>query len=381
MNMRRALSVTRRIFWDLRNDRGTLSLMFLAPALAIIVFGLAFSGDVSHVRVVVVNQDEGYQIPPATVPVSLANAIIANCDADVMSMEEVATEEEGLDRVQNGKAYGLIVFSSTFTKDVYFKALDPTLPINPEIWVELDKSNVNVASAISKAVSEGMLKAFESMGVASPANINFSHAVYAADANSVDFSVPGVMVVVIFLLTILLTLTSFGGERTSGTLERLQTTPLRESEVVIGYAFAYSAVGMLQTVVVLALGILVFDVMIVGNILLAFFVIALLAVGSLSLGILLSSLAKGEAQAIQFVAPIVLITLLLSGFLWPVEAIPTWLRPMSYAVPATYAVDAARSVMLRGWGIGRIWVDLVALFSFALVFLCLAVWSLRRSRT
>jgi ABC-2 type transport system permease protein len=155
---------------------------------------------------------------------------------------------------------------------------------------------------------------------------------------------------------------------------------LRESEIVIGYAIAFSIIGMLQTIVLLTIGVLVFNIMIVGNIFLAFLVIALLAVVSLSLGILLSSLARREAQAIQFFPLIVLPTFLLAGIFWPVEAIPSWLRPFSYIIPPSYAVDAIRSVMLRGWGAGGIWVDLVALFGFAVAFLSLAVWSLQRGR-
>ena len=89
---------------------------------------------------------------------------------------------------------------------------------------------------------------------------------------------------------------------------------------------------------------------------------------------------SGEGQAIQFFPLIVLPTFLLAGIFWPVEAIPSWLRPLSYVIPPSYAVDAIRSVMLRGWGIGEIWVDLVAFLAFAVFFLSLAIWSLKRSR-
>jgi ABC-2 type transport system permease protein len=380
MNIRRILTVTRRIFRGLIHDWRALVMMFLTPIIAIVVFGVAFSGDVSHVRVVVVNQDEGYQIPPATVPVSLADAIIANCDADVMSIDEVATEEEGLDRVRNGKAYGLIIFSSTFTGDVYAKALDPTLSIDPKIRVELDYSNVTVANAIQKAVSDAMLKASESLGIESPLNIDVSRAVYAADANFRDFFVPGIMGFIMFMLTFILTLLTFVGERTSGSLQRLQVTPLTDGELVMGYAVAFSIVAIIQTAIVLVTIVAVFDVMMVGNVWLAFVVIAVLAIMSLSLGILCSSLAKAEAQAIQFLPMVAMPCFLLSGIFWPIEAIPVWLRPLSYAVPPTYAVNATRSVMLRGWGLERVWVDLVAMVAFTVTFLVLSVWSLHRSR-
>lgn len=380
MNIRRALSVTKRIFRGLRNDRRTVALMFIAPIVAMFVFGLAFSGDVKDVHVVVVNQDEGYRIPPSPVPVSISNRIISNFDTGVLKVDYVDTEAEGIQRVQSGDAYGLIFFPQNFTSDIYAKMQNPSLSIGTTIQVRLDKSNVNVANAVAKAVGDALLKTMTQAGLQAPVTVDASNAIYAKDARFMDFFVPGIMAFVVFLLTTLLTLISFVGERTSGNLERLQATPLRASEIVIGYAIAFSIIGMLQTIVLLAISVTVFNIMIVGNIFLAFLVIALLAVVSLSLGILLSSLAKREAQAIQFFPLIVLPTFLLAGIFWPVEAIPSWLRPLSYAIPPSYAVDATRSVMLRGWGAGGIWVDIVALFGFAVAFLSLAVWSLQRGR-
>jgi ABC-2 type transport system permease protein len=380
MNIRRTLSITRRIFRGLRNDWRAVMMMFLTPIVGIVVFGVAFSGDVRDVNVVVVNQDEGYQIPPSSVPVSIADAIIANFDTDVLKVDQVTTEAEGVNRVRSGNAYGLIIFPSNFTSDVYAKALDPSLPINPTIRVELDKSNVTVANSIAKAVGDAMLKASSSLGVESPVTVDASNAIYAKDASFRDFFVPGIMAFVVFMLTFILTLLSFVGERTSGSLERLQVTPLRESELVMGYTLAFSIIAVLQTAILLAVIVEVFNVMVVGSIFLAFLVIALLAILSLSLGILLSSLAKREAQAIQFLPLVALPVFLLGGIFWPLEGIPSWLRPLSYAIPPTYAVNATRSVMLRGWGAGDIWVELVAMSGFTVAFLSLSVWSLHRAR-
>ena len=380
MSLRRTLSITKRIFRGLRHDWRAVAMMFATPIIAIVLFGVAFSGDVSDVPVVVVNQDEGYQVLPDSVPTSLADAIIANFDANVLKVEQVATEAEGLDRVQRGKAYGLIIFPSNLTSDAYAKALDPSLPINPTIRVDLDMSNVTVANSISKAVGDAMLKSSCSLWVEAPISMDTSNVVYAKGAKFRDFFVPGIMAFVVFLLTFILTLLAFVSERTSGNLERLQVTPLRESELVIGYALAFSIIGLLQTAITIAVIVVLFNTMLVGSIFLAFLVIALLAILSLSMGILFSSLAKREAQAIQFLPLIALPVLLLGGIFWPLEAIPSWLRPLSYAMPPTYAVNATRSVMLRGWGVGDIWVELVAMVGFTVAFLALSVWSLHRAR-
>jgi ABC-2 type transport system permease protein len=282
--------------------------------------------------------------------------------------------------VRNGKAYGLIIFSEDFTSNVYAKALDPSLSVDTAVRLELDRSNVAVANSILKAVSEAMVKPSSVLGAEAPATLDTSEAVYAKEASFRDYSVPGITAFVVFILTFILTLLAFVSERTSGSLERLQATPLRESELVMGYALAFSAIAVVQTAMVLAVIVGVFKVMVVGNIFLAFLVIALLAVLSLSLGILLSSVAKREAQAIQCMPIVALPVFLLGGVFWPVEGIPVWMRPLTYAIPPSYAVNATRAVMLRGWGIGDIWLDLVAMLGFTVAFLGLSVWLLKRQR-
>ncbi len=376
MSPRRALAITGRIF----GDRRTMALMFLAPVVAMCVFGLAFSGDVRDVNVVVVNLDAGFAVPGTGLTASLPEAIIANLDPEVLRVERAAGADEGVRRVEDGQAYAVIIFPEGFTRSVYMKRQDPSYPGDTTIRVREDMANFNVASAITKSVSEAVLKTAQAAGQDLPMKADTQDPIYGKGASFMDFFVPGIMAFVVFLLTTLLTLISFVGERTSGNLERLQATPLRDSELVAGYAIAFSIIGMLQTVVLLVIGVAAFDIMIVGHIVLAFAVIALLAIVSISLGILLSSLARREAQAIQFFPLIILPTFLLAGIFWPVEAIPSWLRPLSYAIPPSYAVDAIRSVMLRGWGLGRIWVDIVALMGFAAAFLAAAILSLKRGR-
>ena len=380
MNIGRTLTVTKRIFRGLKNDWRSLVMMFITPAVAMTVFGIAFSDDVNGVEVVVVNQDEGYRIPPSTVPVSIAEAIVANLDTDVLVVREAATEAEAEDIVRRGDAYGMIIFPENFTSNIYEKQLDPMLSADAAVRMELDRSNVSVSGTILRVVSEAMVKTSESMGVEAPVTVDSSNAVYAKDASYRDFSVPGLMAFIIFILTFVLTLLTFVNERTSGVLSRLSATPLKETELVMGYTLAFSVIAVIQTIMTLAIIVGVFKVMVVGSLFLAFLVMAVLAVFSLSLGILLSSAAKSEAQAIQFLPIVALPVFLLGNIFWPVEGIPVWMRPLSYAIPPSYAVTAIRAVMLRGWGIDRVWVQLVALAGFSIACLALSVLLLRRER-
>jgi len=374
MKPARLFAVTTRVLQDLRNDRRQLALIFVAPLLVITIFGVTFTGDVKDVRVVVVNGDM------AAGSNSLSNKVISNFDAGVLNVVYANTEGDGVAQIQNGSASAVIVFPSHFTQSVAARAAGQTSVAQENVTIKLlaDKSSPNVSNAIIAAVNSAVAQTIASQGRQPPAAVDSSNAVYGANAQFIDFFAPGIISVAVWQLTTLLTLISFVGERTSGTLLRLLSSPLKEGELVAGYAVAFGIIGTVQSAVLLAAAVILFNVTIVGDVLLAFVVIALLAVVSEGLGILLSSVARREAQAVQFLPFIILPAFLLSGVFWPIQAIPTWLRPVSYLLPTTYAVEAVRSVILRGWGLDKIYPDVVALVIFASVFLALATISLRR---
>jgi ABC-2 type transport system permease protein len=387
VKLSRILVVTRRIFLGLKRDRRSIGMMIVAPIMAMFVFGIAFSGDVKDVDVVIINSDSGAPAPFNNGTFYMSRSIINNLDDEMLNIEYMSDPDSALDRIENGEVYAVIEFPEDFTgtlmqlvnQNSNNNSSSVQAAISTQIIIHSDYSNVNVANAIIQAVSEALTETLEERGFEVPIQLQVDP-VYAEDAEFIDVFVPGIIAFVIFLLTTLLTLISFVGERTQGTLERLMATPIDEGDIVMGYALAFGIIGMIQAMILLTVGIVVFDIIIVGNILLAFLIAALLAVVSQALGILLSSAAKREAQAVQFIPFIVLPAFLLSGIFWPLEAIPAWLRPASYFIPPTYAVNAMRSVALRGWGLEQIWPELVALLVFAIAFLSGAILMLKRSR-
>ena len=374
MNASRAFAVTKRVLRDLKNDRRQLALIFIAPLLVISIFGVAFTGSVKDVRVVVVNGDTGVGNS------SLSDKIISNFDTSVLNVAYANSESDAVGQVQNGSASAAIVFPSHFTQSVVARASGQTsvAPANTTITLLADKSNPNVSDPIIATVNTAVAQTIQGLGRQAPVSVDSSNAVYGANAQFIDFFAPGIICIAVWQLTTLLTLISFVGERTSGTLFRLLASPLKESELVAGYAAAFGIIGIAQSAVLLSAAVILFHVTIVGDVLLAFGVIALLAIVSEGLGIMLSSFARREAQAIQFLPIVVLPAFLLSGVFWPIQAIPEWLRPVSYVLPTTYAVEAVRSVILRGWGLDKIYPDVIALLIFAGVFLVLATILLRR---
>jgi ABC-2 type transport system permease protein len=374
----RIFAVSRRVFRDVLNDKRSLAMLFLAPIFAMTVFGIAFSGDVEDVKVIIVNQDLGYTSPLGNTT-SLSDTIISNIDPQVLNMQNISNLDEARQEVIDGKASAMIYFPENFTKDALLKTQNPNYPYSAEIVIRGDDSITNIKNAILQTVNGAISDTMVEEGV-NPALKVLSDPIYGKDAEFIDFFVPGILAFVVFLLTTLLTLINFVGERTNGTLERVLASPVTEGEIVTGYALTFGLFGILQVALLLIIAIVFFNIMVVGNVILAFLTIAILALVSLSLGILLSSLAKRPEQAIQFIPFVVLPVFLLSGIFWPLQAIPDWLRPFSYLVPPTYAVEACRAVMLKGWGLDRIWPDILALIIFAILFLSLATYSLKKKQ-
>lgn len=380
MSPKRTFAIAKKIFHDLKNDNRSLAFMFIAPIFAMFVFGLAFSGSVQNAELIVVNHDSISGITAGMGPQEpLSDKIVSQLKEDgTVKIKELETAAEARSSIKSGNAYGVIVFGKSFTQNV-FKTIQGVGSGTTNIDFYLDQSNQEVAGAVARSVQSALSSVMEEAGRKPPVGIN-RISVYAENAEFIDFFVPGIIAFVVYLLATVLTLVTFVGERTSGTLDRLLATPLRESEVVTGYALAFGVIGVIQAALLLVIAILVFHILIVGNVFLAFGITALLAVVCQSLGILLSSFAKRESQAVQFIPFVVLPAFLLSGIFWPLEAVPSWLRPASYLIPVSYVVKANRTVMLKGWGIGKVWPQFMALFAFMIGFLLITVIMLKRRK-
>lgn len=377
MNLQRVMAIARKNLRSLKHDRRTVGFIVLMPLLLITLFGYTFGGEIKDLKVQVVNLD----VAPAGT--SISTAIVTSLEGrDVLSIERIYTAETGIAEaraeVEDADIYAVIVFERNFTAEVVSTASsEGGVPV--PISVIMDGTNPNIAQAIINEIQAAVRMVLEQSGIAVPITIA-SELVYGEGAEFIDFFAPGVMGLAAMLITFMLSIVSFIHERTTHTLERLLATPATEGDVVAGYALAFGLVGLMQSCVILGAGLLLFQIQVVGSTLLALLVIFLLGVGHQGLGFVLSSRARSEFQAIQFIPLILFPSILLSGVFWPIEAVPSFLRPVSLFLPLTYAIEGCRSVMIRGWGIGQIWPQVVVLLLFALAMLLLSTWSLKRRR-
>lgn len=376
MRFDRVLAIAKKNLRSLKHDRRTVGFLVLMPLLMITIFGYTFGGNVKNIDVYVVNLD---QAPSSQ---SLSAGIITNLETrDTLHIVQVLTSADGVaaatEKVKDADIWATIVFNETFSQDVKSAASANSSPAL--IRLIIDGTNPNIVTAVSTELLTAIRSVLGQGAFAVPITV-FPDLVYGKDARFIDFFAPGVMGLAAMMVTFMLSIISFVHERSASTLDRLLSTPVTEGEIVAGYALAFGFVGLIQSCVIMTAAILLFNVMIVGNVLLALLVVFILGVGNQGLGFMLSSVAKNEFQAIQFLPLILFPSILLSGVFWPIEAVPTILRPVSYFIPLTYAVEGLRSVMIRGWSVDGIWLQLIILIGFATAMLMLSAYALKRRR-
>jgi ABC-2 type transport system permease protein len=360
------------------------------PLLMILIFGYTFGGDVKGIAIEVVNHDTG--IPSGSsllLPdgLFLARNITQNLDQNVLSLHTSTDSESARQIVREGKAWAAVLFPANFTQNFLASLMTPDTVSSPKIEIYLDGSNPTIVAAVLKEVTQSVQTTLQVLSASlnisegnMPIAFEPAYAYGGGETRFIDYFAPGVVSFAIMMVTTMITIILFVNERRNGTLQRLLVSPASESEIVVGYALAFAVIGVIQSIVVLVAAILLFDITIVGNIFLALVVILLLAFGHQGLGILLSAGAKNELQAIQFIPLILFPSILLAGLFWPIESIPSYLQPLSYIIPLRYGIDAERSIMLRGWGIGEIWIDILVLIVFAVLTLSASVLLLKRKK-
>jgi len=366
VNFRRTLAIARKTLSQFRHDRRTLGFIVAMPLLMVVVFGYTFGGEVHDVRTLVVNDDVGF------LGFRMSDRILENITEDTLALEPWAGGRAAARaEVAAGRAWAVLGFSANFTENL------ATGNDTATVEVVLDGSSPTIVSAILGKIRAAAERMFAAGGVA-PFILERDFVYGSEDTRFIDSFAPGVVALAVLMVTTIFSVIMVVREKSGGILERLFATPLRSTELVVGLAIALAVIAFAQSVVVMGAALLIFQVKVVGSIPLAFGILLLFGVGNQGLGIMLSSAAKNELQAIQFVPLILFPSLLLTGVFFPLEAIPSSFRPFSFVVPLTYASDALHSIMLRGWGIVEVGVDVVALLVYDALTLLGAAFFVRR---
>ncbi|MGB9793061.1 MAG: ABC transporter permease, partial [Thermacetogeniaceae bacterium] len=253
-----------------------------------------------------------------------------------------------------------------------------------EVQVIVDASDSMVSNqAIAVANAIGLLKSQEAIakGVRFRGEMPYDIRVrpwYNPDGITAYYMVPAILGVMVTMTMVLMTAVAIVRERERGTLEQLLVTPIRPYELMIGKIVPYIALGYLQITVALAVGSLIFHVPVRGSLLQLYLLTLFFITASLSLGLLISNVAKTQMQAMQLSFFVFLPSIMLSGFLFPRAAMPKIIYYISCVIPLTYYLDIIRGIVLKGIGLPYLVGQVTALIVFSVFFLAISVLKFKK---
>ena len=358
MNGMAALTgLIRKEVYHILRDRRTLVVMIALPIVQVILFGYAIRTDVDHVRLAIVD--------PSPDPDTLA--LRARFDAaGVFRIVDVLPNAAPLETLfRRGDARGALVFDPQFAE-----RLGRGEPA--DLLVVADASEPNTGSIVL-AYAAAIVQEYEQEQHARGRAVRILPAVrmrFNPTRASSNLFVPGLMAFVLTIISSLMTAISLTREKETGTLEALLVSPLRPWQIIAGKVAPYLVVGFISVAGVLVEARLVFDVPLRGSLALLLAEGLLFILVSLALGILIS--ARTSSQRVAMMGALIgtmLPTLLLSGFIFPIESMPWPLRAISYIVPARWFVLVARGVMLKGAGLSYLGEPTLVLLVMAVVLL------------
>jgi ABC-2 type transport system permease protein len=364
VNWRRILHLVRKELLQLRRDPQMLRILFASPVFQLFVFGYAVSTDIRHVATALLDQDRSVQSR------ELAERFVRSGYFDIVERPEAPREIDDL--LDAGRAQVALVIPRGFAEDL---AADRTARV--QLLVDGSDSMTaamiagyagGVAGEYSSRIAAERLERLRARVQRVPAVEERTRVWYNPELTSVRFMVPGVLSMILFLVTMLMTSLAIVKEREIGTLEQLVVTPLTPGELIAGKTLPYIGIGFVEMLLVLALSTFWFRVPIAGSVPLLFALSLVFILTSLGLGLFISTISQTQQQAMMSTFFIMLPSILLSGFIFPIANMPPAIQWLTHVIPLRYYLVIVRGIFLKGNGLAILWpqVAVLALFGAAI---------------
>jgi ABC-2 type transport system permease protein len=357
--MRRLRALLVKEFIQMRRDRMTFAMMVVLPIVQLLIFGFAIQTDVKHLRTIVFDRSLSAECR------SLLDSFVGSGYFDVVaSAGDFRSVEEAV-------ASGRVKVGILFPPD-YARRLGHGGPAQVQVIVDASDS-MAASSAIAAAQMIGQLKSREIL-TEQRGGRRIENAVdvrirpwFNPDFVTSWYMVPGILGMILTMTMVIITSMAIVRERERGTLEQLLVTPMRKQELLLSKILPYILVGYVQMTLALLVGVLVFDLPIRGSLGLFYALTSLFLVASLALGLLISSAVRTQMQAMQLSFFIFMPSVLLSGFMFPREAMPKFFQWLGAILPITPYMELSRGIILKGIGLPFLWGQVGALTAFILV--------------
>lgn len=378
MSIRRALTLARRVFTQIVHDRRTMGLLIGAPLIVLSLGGVLFKSNPTNIALGVVNEDQGAEAPAPVGYVSVAGLLVKELkDSETFAVTELERDEVEA-ALRDGRVKGALIFDADFSRAILEGG-------QSTVELRLEGSNPSTVSSISGNVSRLVMQRMTGLatmtggaGGGLPLVIKPSFLYGGPEFDSLDYIAPMYIVFIVFFFVFLLTCVFFLRERSQGTMERLMATPINRLEIVFGYMLGLGFFALIQSALILLFTVWVLDIDYAGSLWLVFVIEVIMTMVAANMGIAASTFAANEFQVVQFIPLVIIPQGLLSGMIWAIEEMPAFLQPFGYVMPMTYANRAMRAVMIKGWGLTSIGVDLLILLGFAVLMIVASSLTIQR---
>ena len=368
----RILAVLAKEFVQLTRDKLTYAMILMIPVVQLLLFGYAINNEPRHLPTAVLVQDNS----------TLARSTLASfVNTQFFDITHEAHSVEELDMLlREGKVQFALTIPGDFSRRV-------ARGDGAQVLLEADATDPSATGAAVAAASGMPAQALShdlpgGLAYRSPQPAPFEvvvHRRYNPESITAYNIVPGLLGVILSMTLVMMTALSVTRETERGTMESLLATPAQPIEVMIGKLAPYVMVGILQTVVILVMASVLFQVPMEGGWIALILGVLMFITGSLALGFLISTVARTQLQAMQMSFFYMLPSILLSGFMFPFRGMPDWAQAIGQAIPVTHFLRVVRGALLKGEGLATLWPSHVALGIFVCVVTALAMLRYRRT--
>lgn len=377
MGLRRILHLMRKEVLELKQDPRLFGVVIIAPIMQLAVLGYAATTDVKDVPIAIVDADR------STPSRDLIHRFESSANFKIVGMPGSTDEiDRYLDR---GEAWMAISIPANFGLAVTTNR-SATLQVVAD---GTDSNSTGVALGYAQTLIAGYTRDLmeaaarqRPSATAAPAGALVTSEIrvwFNPRLESRDFMIPGIIALLLLVVTTNLSAMAIVREKEVGTLEQLSVTPLARWELITGKLLPYAAIGIIDVVLVLVVAIYWFEVPMRGSIALLFAMCVIYLMSTLGLGLFVSTISRTQQQAMMttiffFLMPMIY----LSGFIFPIENMPAWIQPFTYLIPLRYFLVIVRGIFLKGVGLEVLWPQALALFAWGATVLALA--TLRSSK-
>jgi ABC-2 type transport system permease protein len=369
----RLLSIIRKEFIQIRRDIRTLMLIVVMPIMQLFLLGYAATTDVKNVSLAVLDQNRTPQSR------QLLDAFKA---ADYFQIRYfVGSEEEYRSLIEEGLARAALVIPPDYDRRLSAGTAQVAMILDGSD-ATAGSTALSAATLIGQAFATRVLerRILES-GRGSPPRPPLevrTQVWYNPDLISAYFNIPGVIGMILYYITAILTATAVVRERERGTIEQLIVTPIRSWELILGKILPYVLLAFVDVIEVLIIGHFWFKVPVRGDLGLILLLSGLFAFSGLGIGLFASTIANTQQEALLVVMMVLLPSIFLSGFFFPLDAMPAFLRLVSYAIPLRYYLVIIRALLIKGVGAASLQGEIIALSLFAILIMGAAVSRFRK---